>query len=364
MHGRTVWRSGHRERFMAVGVGEIGGPSGNVTIRDVAKAAGVSVGTASRVLNGRTNVDPALKKAVEDAVASLGYHPSILAQNMKSGATRTIGILLTDITVPSLAALTSTAQDVLNKAGYSVIIGLHQYTVEREAELLRFLPGRVDGLIMSTCSEVDEQLVKMRSSLRIPLVLRDRDVPSTASSVRILHRTATKRATEYLIELGHRRIALITGKPPLYPARSRIEGYEEALREHGLPIEPSIMGTSAYAPAGNFTDLSTILASPNRPTALILGGASMLPAALETIRNIGLRIPQDISIIGSSDNDLARLATPPITVLRWSDREMGRLCAGLMLAQLASKDTIPRQLFLEAELVIRDSCASPNRPKK
>lgn len=344
---------------MTIGIGEIGGIAPKVTIRDVAKAAGVSVGTASRVLNGRSNVDAKLKKAVENAVASLGYHPSILAQNMKSGVKRTVGILLTDITVPSLSVLVRTAQEELNAAGYSVIIGLHRYSVERERELLRFLPGRVDGLIMSTCSENEEQLVKMRSSLRIPLVLRDRDVPSTASSVRILHRAATRRATEYLIDLGHRRIALITGKPPLYPARARIEGYEEALRERGIEVDRNLMGTNAFASTGGFTDLSTILESPNRPTALVLGGAGMLPPTLEIVRNLGLRIPQDLSIIGSSDNDLARLATPPVTVLRWNDVEMGKLCAGLMLAQLSSSQSAPQHLFLEAELVIRDSCAPP-----
>lgn len=343
---------------MPIGIGEIGQPE-KITIRDVARVAGVSVGTASRVLNGRANVDPKLRSAVEEAVAALGYQPSILAQNMKSGVKRTVGLLITDITVPSLATLVRVAQEDLNREGYSVIIALHSYSVGRESELLRFIAGRVDGLIMSTCSESDEALINQRAGLKIPLVLRDRDIPGTASSVRILHRVAMKRAAEYLIDLGHRRIGIVTGQPPLYPARARIEGYEDALRERGLPLDPALIGTNTFAPAGAVTDITNLLTMPDRPTALLLGGAGLLPPTLEIVRNLGLTIPGDLSIIGASDNDLARLATPPVTVLRWSDAEMGHLCARLMLAQLAHRGSAPQHLFVPCELIIRDSCAPP-----
>jgi LacI family transcriptional regulator len=334
---------------------------GKITIREVAKSAGVSVGTASRVLNRSTNVDPKLKTAVEAAVVELGYRPSILAQNMKSGAKRTIGILLTDITMPSLATVFRAAQDECSSAGYSVLLGCHEYKRDREFELLKFLSERVDGLIMSTCSETDPGLIALRKSLTIPVVLRDRDNPANASSVRVAHHDAAKRATDYLLDLGHRRIALITGEPPLYPAHARIAGYEAALAARGLLDSAKHISTKGFDLSGRLSDLSKILNKPSRPTALILGGVGLLPEALQTIRAHQLRIPQDISLIASTETDLAALATPPVTVIRWSDVDVGRLCAQILLSRLKPEnDATPLHILIETELVVRGSCAPPN----
>jgi LacI family transcriptional regulator len=213
---------------------------------------------------------------------------------------------------------------------------------------------------MSTCSETDSELIALREALTIPVVLRDRDNPANASSVRVAHYEAARQATEYLLDLGHRRIALITGEPPLYPARARIAGYEAALSTRKLVVSGRHISTKGFSNSDRLSDLSKLLIRADRPTALILGGVGLLPEVLQMIRAHQLRIPQDISLIASTETDLAALATPPITVIRWSDTDVGRLCAQILLSRLKPEtDPTPLHILIETELVLRGSCAPP-----
>jgi LacI family transcriptional regulator len=182
------------------------------TVKDVARIAKVSVGTVSRVINNNKTVGPDIRQRVQEIMARLKFMPDTTAQGMRGKSKRTAGIIIRDITVPALASFVRAAQNVFLEAGYTLVIGCSDDLVKRELELLESLQRRVDGLIMSTATETDPQLVKMQNSLEIPVVLLDRETTAPLDSVVIAQRDGTYHAVRHLLDLGHRRIALVTGR--------------------------------------------------------------------------------------------------------------------------------------------------------
>lgn len=336
-----------------------------VTIHDVAKRAGVSVGTASRVLNGYANVGPEMRARVEQAIVDLGYRPNAVAQSMRRGHSRAIGIMLREFTLPVLASFIQAAQQVLRSAGYSLILAGSGDQREREIELLDALSSRrIDGLILTTSSEADEDLLRRREALQFPVVLLDRSVPSSFDALLIDHRTGVRRAVEYLLELGHRRIALITGSLNVRPAAERVRGYKDAFRRAGIAPDPDLILAGSFSAEFGYKETLAMLGR-RPPTALIAGGIAMLPGVLRALREEGLRVPEDISIIGTCDSDLAELGTPPISVLRWDYALLGKTGAELLLDRLnGDRHRPPRRIKVDAELVIRGSCAPPLKRAK
>jgi LacI family transcriptional regulator len=337
-----------------------------VTIREVAKRAKVSVGTASRVINNVSNVSPRIQARVKDAIEKLNYKPDPVAQSMRSGESRTIGVLVRDINSTALATFVNGAQDVLNEGGYTLLLACSDERKERE---LRFLDTavsrRVDGLIMTTVSETDKDLVAVRRQITLPVVLFDREIPRSLDSLLIGHGQGTIQALEHLYSLGHRSIALLTGDVSVYPARARVYAYQQFAAARGLKLDPQLLRTRSFSEANAFLETSALLGRARPPTALVLGGISMLPGALRAVRSHGLRIPEDISIVGSGESDLAMLASPAISVVRWDYAEVGRTCARLLLDRLkgTAPDT-PRRILVPAEYVIRESCASPRKQQR
>jgi LacI family transcriptional regulator len=213
---------------------------------------------------------------------------------------------------------------------------------------------------MTTSSEEDAELVQLRKSLRLPVVLYDREIPRTCDSVRVAHEAATRRALDYLLDLGHRRIGLVTGSTAVFPSRARLSAYEAACKARGLPIDPSLVRARSFSALNCFTEISGLLDLAERPTALLLGGVDMLPQALQAIRDRGIAIPGEISLIGAGDSALARLATPPVTVVSWDFGDLGRASARLLKERLmGTADAAPRHITFPAELVIRGSCGPP-----
>jgi LacI family transcriptional regulator len=333
------------------------------TIRDVARAAGVSLGTASRALNGHKSVSQAMRARVEQAIVDLGYRPDAVAQSMRRGATRTVGIVIRDITVPVLAGFVKSVQDVLHEAGYALVIAGSEDRHEREVDLLNVLSHRrVDGLIMTTAAERDPMLLAAREAVRMPVVLLDRELPPSFDAVLVAHREGMRQAVSYLLDLGHRRIALLTGSEMVRPAAERVLGYQDAFRDRGLALDPELIRARNFTADFAYVESAALFSQRRPPTAIIAGGIAMLPGILRAARAHGLRIPDDVSVIGASDSDLAELATPPVTVVRWSYAELGKAAAQLILDRLQrDPDRPPRRIKFPSELMIRASCAAPAR---
>ncbi len=331
------------------------------TIRDVAKAAGVALGTASRVINKAENVAPEIRQRVQAAIDALGYQPDVLAQSMRRGETRTIGIIIRDITLPAFAAFVQSAQEELEAQNYVLMLTCSEDRPERELSLLNLLAQRrVDGLIMTGCSESDSKLLEARGQIGVPIVMLDRVAHDSSDSMLMAHADGMQKAVELLIDLGHRRIALITGSNEVHSGRDRVVGYRRAYRNKALTVDNSLVRARDFRGESGYREMTELLATDAPPTGVVAGGIAMLPGVVRAIREAGLSIPEDISVIGGGDSDLARLATPPVTVIRWDYAEVGRAAAKILIDRITgSDDSAPRQLLFPTELVVRQSCARP-----
>lgn len=334
-------------------------PPQHPTIKDVARQAGVSVGTVSRVLNGHKSVSSDIRSRVEVAIAALDYAPNSFAQGMRSGAKRSVGIILRDITVPALATFVKSAQNVFQEAGYTLVVAASEDRLKREVELLESLCRRLDGLIMTSACEENTKITELHNAHGIPIVLMDREAPPQIDSVTIAQRAGIYRAVAYLLDLGHRRIALVTGSTAVLSGRERIGGYVDAYRDRGLSPDTELICSGSFAADYAYMAVSSLLLAANRPTAVVAGGVAMLSGILKAVSTEGLRIPQDISVIGCGDSDLAELMNPPITVIRWSYSAVGEASAKLVLDRIQNPGLPRRQLRFPTELVIRASCAPP-----
>jgi LacI family transcriptional regulator len=329
------------------------------TIRDVARQANVAIGTVSRVLNGHKSVSEDVRRRVLKAIKKLNYEPDRVAQSMRLGTTRTVACATREISIPGYGAIVNAAEEVLRSRGYTLLLAITDERKERELELLRiFQQRRVDAIIMTTSSEEDAELSKRIKQLDIPVVLLDREIPRELDAVTIDHRRGVCAATEYLLGLGHTRIALLTGNPTMRPARERIAGFKEAFGHIGR--HQGVVRTGGFSAEFGFREASSLLSAPTPPTAIIAGGMAMLSGVLQAVRARGLIIPDDISVIAGADSDLAALTTPSITAVRWSGTDEGRMAVQLLLNRLGgNRAAAAQRVMLSTELITRESCASP-----
>ena len=328
-----------------------------ITIRDVALAAGVSVGTVSRVLNANATVQSDVRRKVQRVIDDLGYSPNAVAQSMRRGLTHTIGCIIREINIPQLASFVRAAHNVLDEAGFSLLISNSEGRYERERELLSRLARRqADGIMIGPYTPIIGEFDIFLRSLGIPIVVVDRDQPAWADAVMADHTHGLRLATEHLLDLGHRRIALITGDSMLYPASARIRGYHEAYASRGVTPDPSLVHAASFLPDAGFRFTSAMLGQRNPPTAVISGGIDMLSGVLRAIRSRKLSIPDDVSVVASGHSELAELYTPPIAVVVWDQGEVGRIAAGMLLDRVRNRDIRePRHVLVPSEFIIRAS---------
>jgi len=332
-----------------------------LTIRDVAAAADVSLGTVSRVLNESPAVRPAMRARVLETMRELGYQPNAIAQSMRRQDTRVIGCLVTFVSHPVFTSTVTAAEAVLREAGYAMVLANTGDRTAREIEMFEFFRRRrVDGLITTLGSESDPNAIRALKDLHAPVVLLEREVDGYFDSVFSDSGGGCYTATRYLLELGHKRIALVTSATTNRPGRERQNSFRKAYAEFGLQPDGELIRTWISSAEFGFRESYSLLSGPTPPTAVI-AGVYELVGLMRAIRVLQLRIPEDISVIAFGDSDLAELTTPPITVVRWASDQMGRLAAKMLLARLR-KDKIadePSRIMLPTEFILRNSCAPP-----
>lgn len=331
------------------------------TIRDVARVAGVSIGSVSRVVNGKSSVTDEIRKRVEGAIGELGFQPNPAAQTMRNRTTRTVGCIIRDINIPVLAKFVRAASDVLLDAGYALLLANSQGIAERERQLISVMVARkADALLIGPYSETDPDLLGLLRRTKLPVVLIDRAEPPWADAVLVDHRRGVRQATDKLLRLGHRQIALLTGHESLFPAQERIKGFREAFRAREIECPVDLLRTGSFERDFGFEQTSLLLARSQRPTAIVIGGIDMLPGVIRAIRVREFSIPRDISIVAALDSDLTELFDPPISVERWDYAEVGRLAARFALDRILKRDTgEPKRVIVPTEFVMRDSISGP-----
>lgn len=321
-----------------------------ITIKEVAARAGVSVGSVSRVLNGLP-VSNKLQDKVRGAMEQLGYRPDNLARSLRTRSSAAVGCLVTDIANPFYGALIKVLEARLREHGKMLLLASSGGDLRRELALLdEFRGRRVDGLVLAPGSDAGEPLRRALARFEAPVSLLSGDLPDFPSVVADYH-GAVRAATTHLLRLGHRRIALLTAMTGLWPGRQRIEGFRQAFRDAGDGGDPWSRGLPLSADA--VADVRALLDDPAPPTALLVG-ARALPAALAVVRERGLRLPGDLSLISLADSEWASLYQPAITALHWDlDRVAEALIAPLLTAQPVAASA---PVTVAGTLIHRGSC--------
>ena len=341
---------------------------GKPTIRDVATAAGVSVGTASRAFNRAGRVSDAAIAAVEEAARRLGYAPDAIAQSMRLRSTGVVGILVSDYANPLYARIVKAIETRLQREGLAVLLSSTNNSARQEQTMLDFfVRRRVDGVILGPCeAERPEWLDTLRAQ-GVPVIALDRDFNDGGSGVQVDHFHGAVQAARYLLNLGHRRIALLTPGKVLRPGRERIAGFRAAHAERGLTVDPRLVRAEPSAMEFAFSESLALLSSNDAPTAFMCLGTRLLAGVLQGLRHSGLVAGEDVGIVSIGDTDLSQLYTPAITSLTWDFEAVGSAAAELLLKRLAGGDAAlaiePERIVITTQLVLRESCAPPPRPR-
>lgn len=332
-----------------------------VTIKDVAREAGVSVGTASQALRGSPSVRDTTRRRVLQVAKRLRYQPSALARGLVTRRTHTVGLLISDIANPFFIRAVRAIEDVAQENGYNVILCNTDEDPVKEAQYLRVLmEKRVDGIVLATTAEALSIIRDIRRR-QIPLVLFDRDLPGVAAdTVTVDGEMGGRLATEYLLSLGHRRIAIIHGPLVRSTGRERLQGYLRALKAAGVkPVHDYICEGNFKQDSGrDHTRHLLDLAPP--PTALFCTNNLMTVGALQAVHERGIRISSDLSLVGYDDMEWWTLTHPPLTTVGQPVYDLGREAMRLLLRQIgADRRGRPQRMVLKPELIIRNSCAPP-----
>jgi LacI family transcriptional regulator len=329
------------------------------TIHDVAARAGVSTATVSRFLRGqRVRTGEAIRAAIQE----LNYRPSAAAQSLKSGRTRTIGVVVPDITNPYFAAVVKGMESASRDRGYRILLANSDESSEREDDLLADLVHQVDGVILAPATEQDQAPLHIRDS-GVPVVFVDRDLVGGErfDSVLVDNHEGGRQAARHLLALGHTRIAAVNGGQDTTPGRGRREGFVAELAAHGVEMAPEHDLVGDFREHSGYQLTLGLLSLPDPPTAIFAANNLMTLGALKALHDMRVDIPRQVSLIGFDDLDTGPLLRPPLTVVDRPMVEQGVLAMRLLLQRLdgTEADRTPRRVVLATRLVERGSTAAP-----
>ncbi|MBB6054321.1 ribose operon transcriptional repressor RbsR [Tolumonas osonensis] len=327
------------------------------TMKDVARLAGVSTSTVSHVVNSTRFVSDEIRERILKAVAELNYSPSALARSLKINQTRTLGMMVTTSNNPFFAEVVAGVERICYQRGYTLVLCNTEGDPERLRHNLEvLLQKRIDGLLLMCTEGRSASAEVFGRHPAVPTVVMDWG-PLNSQADRIQDNSALGGylATRHLIEQGHRRIGLISGPIDKLPAQSRQEGYRRALTEAGLPYRQDYVVTGDFEFAGGISGMQQLLALPEPPTAVFAGNDVSAVGVYQALYRAGLRVPQDISVIGYDDIELARYLTPPLTTIHQPQEELCRQAVDILLDRIQGADDAPRLISLEPTLIRRES---------
>ncbi|SDF37776.1 LacI family DNA-binding transcriptional regulator [Terriglobus roseus] len=333
-------------------------------MHEIAKRAGVSLGTVSNVLNNSAKVREPKRTRVLEAVQEAGYQPSQLARGLRRDTTNMIGMIIPDITNPFFPSVVRGAEDVAFSNGYRLILcntdNDHSKEIVHLNELRTYLPT---GLIVipSNFSDLTAQAESYRRA-GTGVVCIDR-LPKhwSGDSVTADNKTGAYNATRHLIQLGHTQLATITGPLHLTNAKERLEGFKRAMKEAKLSLAPEYAQETSFDKQGGYSKTQVLLRLIPRPTAIFAGNDMIALGVLLAVRESGLRCPEDISIIGFDDLDLGETTNPSLSSVSQSGYQLGTTAARLLLDRRQGDDGPAKHIVLETLLKLRHSVAPPSQ---
>ncbi|TDF95951.1 LacI family DNA-binding transcriptional regulator [Paenibacillus piri] len=329
------------------------------TIDDVAKLAGVSKSSVSRVINGNFQyMSEEMRGKIEQAIKELDYRPNSLAQSLKKKETKVIGLVVGDLNSFWSVALRGVQEECM-RSGYGLMVSESAWDPEKDLENIHMMKSkRVDGLIVSPIRQ-HKQVDELLTSLDIPYVFADSTWDEVVSDQVVTNTVAgAVEAMEHLIQLGHTRIGTILFTLENSVRRERLEGYKEALRKHGLPLDESLIKICKAGKGTGVEAVLELLNRPDRPTAIFSTNMHLTLDVLKGVRQAGLDVPGDISVVGYDDSEWAPLLDPPLTTVAVPAFQMGVKAASLLIQKLQSKKPKkPKKIEIMPKLIIRHSAA-------
>jgi LacI family transcriptional regulator len=325
------------------------------TIRDVAKLAGVSVATVSRVINKLGGVRPETEKRIEKAMEELHYIPNVLARSVASQKTKLIGMIVPDVENPFFAGVYSGADKVVREEAYTTLLGGSNDTYEREEELLQTMLEHQASGILLTPATINAPWVD-RIGNRVPICLIDRDIEGAdCDRVMIDNRRGTYDATKLFIQRGHSKLSIITGPMESTPGRERFEGFKQCLEDFGIELNLDYVKIGDFRESSGYQLGKQLLELPTPPTAILSCNNLMTIGLLEMIHSSSFQVGVDIGVIGFDDLAIATLMKPNLTVVSRPTREMGECAANMLIQRIQNPTLSKRTVIMSPHLIVRGS---------
>jgi LacI family transcriptional regulator len=332
-------------------------------IRSVAALAQVSIATVSRTINRVPSVDPKIAKRVWSAIEKLQYFPNTQARALVSGRTRLLGLIVSEITNPFFPELIQSFEEAAVGRGYEILIGSTNYDPKRvELCVRRMLERNVEGAAVMTFG-IEQPMLEQLAARRLPLVFVDvrPERPFTTALV-VDYQRGIREAVQHLAVMGHREIAFISGPLHVHSAHSRLQAFRKAMREIGARTEDELMVEGNHTADGGFEATQKLLARPHQPTAILCSNDMTALGALRAFQEKGLRVPEDISIIGFDDIHIAQYTAPPLTTIRMSCSTLAENAVDALLEHIENGDDRPVRTTrpITTYLVVRQTTGYPS----
>ncbi len=330
-----------------------------VTIRELAAAAGVSIATVSRVLNHKSHpVSEETRLRILALADEMGYRPNLAARSLRTDRSSTIGIITDNIDSPHTTLMIRGIQDQVKQAGYICVVISADWDPELELEAIHALVSRSsDGIIFAeTWHRSANETLALANK---PYVFVHRQFASESrASVTPDEVYGARLATGHLLRLGHRRIGYINGPEHFYASADRLRGYQEELAAHGVALDDALVTRGDWQVESGYTAASALLEARPRPTAIFAGNDLMAVGAMYAIFDAGLRVPQDVAIVGYDNREIARLFRPSLTTVTLPLYEMGKASAQLLLDLMDGDEAPAQEIRIRGRLIIRESCGA------
>ncbi len=337
-----------------------------ITVRDIAKQAGVSHATASRVLGGYGYVSEEKREAVLEKARQMGYRPHAIARSMVHGKTKTVGFVVGDIENPFFSNLVMNINALISPQAYTMMVYTTNENLDEEIHGVEtLLSKQVDGLIIAPCSSQNYSHIVEAHNSGTAVVLVDR-VPDSLNidSVRVDNALAIQNAMQHLFDLGHRKIGFLSDSLDIASNRERLKGFREAYQEQSLSLNPELIKITGHTVLDGYRGSVSLLSQSNRPSAIITANNFMTTGFLLAAKDMLFRIPEAISLISFDELDWYKLIDPPITTIAQPLKRISQEVARLLLRRMLENENIAQfeDVVLKTSLVTRKSTAEAKQP--
>ncbi len=331
------------------------------TLEEIAKLAGVSRSTVSRVINDHPNVRPEVRERVWQVIREVGYQPHAAARSLATNRTQVLGLIIpqavtTLFTDPFFPHLIQGMAEACNAHRYHLMLSLFTGRTDQESLYRRVLrSGTLDGVVVASTT-LDDPLIPRLLQEKLPFVSVGRHREAAVSYVDVDNVAGARQAVEHLLRQGHRRIATVTGPLAMMAGRDRLEGYRQALEARGVPVDDALIAEGDFTEEGGRMAMQRLL--PHRPTAVFVASDTMAVGAMKAIKEAGLRIPEDVAVVGFDDLPVASIVEPALTTVRQPIERLGATAVEVLIGLIEQQAEAPQHVILPTQLVIRASCGA------